>query len=261
MDLQLTGKTAFISGSTGGIGFGVARWLVREGVAVILNGRTTHSVQEAVAKLQAENPEANVSGLVADFSKVDEINAIAAELTSIDILINNVGIFTSQSFFETTDDDWLNQFEVNVMSGVRLSRVVLPYMLKRDWGRILFISSECASLVPPDLIAYSMTKSAMQTIAKGLAQLTKDTSVTVNAIVPGSTLTEGADNLLGNMARLEQKTKEQVINEFFTNVRTSSLLQRFATLDEVASMICYLASPLSSATNGAVINVDGGSTS
>ncbi len=261
MDLQLTGKRAFISGSTSGIGFGVARSLVREGAAVILNGRTSNSVRAAIAILEADYPSANVSGLVADFSNVDDVNAMSAELVDIDILINNVGIYSSQSFFETTDDDWLKQFQVNVMSGVRLSRVILPHMLTRDWGRILFMSSECASLVPPDLIAYSMTKSAMQTISIGLAQLTKNTAVTVNAIVPGSTLTEGAENLLETMAEQEQKTKEQVANEFFTNVRTSSLLQRFATVDEVASLICYLASPLSSATNGAVIKVDGGSTS
>ena len=181
------------------------------------------------------------------------------KLPDIDVLINNVGIYASKSFYETTDEDWYKQFEVNVMSGVRLSRQVLPGMIEKNWGRIIFISSECATLVPEDLIAYSMTKTALLSISRGLAQLTKGTGVTVNTILPGSTLSEGAEQFLADVAQKENKTKDEVEKDFFTNVRTSSLLQRFASVEEVGNTIAYLASPLSSATNGASIKVDGGS--
>lgn len=260
MDLQLTGKTAFISGSTSGIGFGVAKLLVKEGAHVVLNGRTEKKLQTAIDQLKVDYPSAKVSGIAADFSKVEEVNHLLNSIGEIDILINNVGIYTSQSFFETADEDWFKQFDVNVMSGVRLSRVLLPQMIQRNWGRVIFISSECASLVPPDMIAYSMTKAAVHSITSGLAQLTKGTSVTVNVVMPGSTLTPGAEDFLESVAIENQKTKEQVAAEFFKDVRTSSLLQRFAHVDEVAHLICYVASPLSSATNGSVLKVDGGST-
>lgn len=259
MNLKIQGKTAFITGSTAGIGYATARALVREGVAVILNGRTESKVAEAAQKLQGEFPKKTISGLCGDFSNIKQIEELLGKLPEINILVNNVGIYSSGSFFEAKDADWLQQFEVNVMSGVRLSRKILPKMLANNWGRILFVSSECATLVPTDLIPYSMTKAAILAVSRGLAQITKGTGVTVNTIIPGSTLSEGAEQFLENAAQKEGKTKAQVEADFFTEVRTSSLLQRFANVDEIANTITYLTSPLSSATNGAAIKVDGGS--
>ncbi len=260
MDLQLKNKTAFISGSTKGIGFATAKTLLQEGATVILNGRTQESVAIALTKLQQEFPKAHVSGIVADFNNKEEVITLLEQLGTVDIVINNVGIYKPNSFFDTKDEEWYEQFEINVMSGVRLSRHLLPTMLEKNWGRILFVSSECATLVPPDLMAYSMTKTAMLSISRSLAELTKGTNVTVNSIVPGSTLSEGAVSFLDEVAKKENKTKDQVENEFFKTVRTGSLIQRFASVEEVAHTITYLVSPLASATNGAAIKVDGGST-
>lgn len=260
MDLQLENKRAFISGSTSGIGYGVAKWLMAEGAQVVINGRSPESVASAIESLRVDFPDGKITGLHADFSAADDIDRLLKELGDIDILINNVGIYASQSFYEMSDDEWFRHFEVNVMSGVRLSRGLLPNMIDKNWGRIIFVSSECASIVPEDMIAYSMSKTAMHTVSRGLAQLAKGTGVTVNTVMPGSTMTEGADSFLEGVATQENKTKEQVARDFFTNVRTSSLLQRFATVDEIASTICYLASPLAAATNGAAIKIEGGST-
>jgi len=260
MDLELQGKTAFITGSTAGIGFATARCLAREGVSIILNGRSKEKLNDAIQSLQQEFLEVSVSGLAADFSKLNEVEALLKEIPELDILINNVGMYSSGSFFETSGEDWYSQFEVNVMSGIRLSKKILPKMLSKNWGRIVFVSSECATLVPVDMIPYSMTKAALHAVSRGLAQLTKGTGVTVNTIVPGSTLSEGAEQFLENTAIKEGKTKAEVEETFFTDVRTSSLLQRFAKVDEVANTITYLCSPLSAATNGASIKVDGGST-
>ncbi|MFS4492545.1 SDR family NAD(P)-dependent oxidoreductase [Maribacter sp. 2308TA10-17] len=260
MDLQLKNKTAFITGSTAGIGYATARTLANEGASIILNGRTAESVAKAVQKFQEEFPNSTVSGFATDFSKSNEVEELLSKLPEIDILINNVGIYSSGSFFKTADEDWYCQFEINVMSGVRLSKRILPKMLSKDWGRILFVSSECATLVPVDMIPYSMTKAALHAVSRGLAQLTKSSGVTVNTIVPGSTLSEGAERFLENAAEKEGKTKAEVEEAFFTEVRTSSLLQRFAKVEEVANTITYLCSPLSAATNGSAIKVEGGST-
>ena len=259
MDLRLQGKKAFISGSTAGIGLATAQSLIQEGVAVIINGRSKDGVEEAIGKLKSNFPDAKVEGLTADFSKKESVDALIEQLPEVDILVNNVGIFTSQNFYETPDEDYYKLFEVNIMSGIRLSRHCLPKMIEKNWGRILFISSECATIVPVDLIAYSMTKTAMLSISRGLAQMTKGTNVTVNSVIPGSTLSEGAERFLEGVAQQENKTKQQVEKEFFTNVRTSSLIQRFASVEEVAHTITYLASPLAAATNGSAIKVDGGS--
>jgi NAD(P)-dependent dehydrogenase (short-subunit alcohol dehydrogenase family) len=259
MDLELKGKTVFITGSTAGIGFSTAKALLSEGASVILNGRTSATVESAIKRLEQEFPEEAISGIAADFSILNEVNNLLENLPKIDILINNVGVYSSVSFFKTDDAEWYRQFEVNVMSGVRLSKSILPSMLANNWGRILFISSECASLTPPDLIAYSMTKAGILAVSRGLAQLTKGTNVTVNSVIPGSTLSEGAEQFLEAAAQKEQKTKGQIENAFFTEVRTTSLLQRFAKVDEVAHTITYIASPRSSATNGTSIKVDGGS--
>lgn len=260
MDLKLTNKTALITGSTSGIGYATAKMLSQEGVEVILNGRNQASLEKAVEKLKAEVEGAKVSGIAADFGVTEEVDGLIKMLPDIDILINNVGIYSSTSFYDTTDEDWFRHFEVNVMSGVRLSRAILPKMLDRNWGRIIFISSECATLVPEDLIAYSMTKAALLSVSRGLAQLCKGTEVTVNSVLPGSTLTEGAESFLEKLAKKEGSTVEQAEADFFTNIRTSSLLARFAKVEEVASTIAYLSSPLAVATNGASVKVDGGST-
>ncbi len=260
MNLQLHNKKAFISGATKGIGLATAISLLRENATVIINGRTAESVDGALHLLHQEFPKNKVSGIVGDFANKKDVASILDQINDVDILINNVGIYKPNSFFETKDEEWYEQFEINVMSGVRLSRHLLPLMLQKNWGRILFISSECATLVPPDLMAYSMTKTAMLSIARSVAELTKGTNVTVNSIVPGSTLSEGGQSFLNEVAQKENKTKEEVEDNFFKTVRTSSLLQRFASVEEVATTITYLSSPLASATNGAAIKVDGGST-
>jgi len=260
MDLKLKGKTAFISGSTSGIGFATAKELAKEGVKVIINGRKKLGVEAALKRFKKEMPEASIEGIAADLSSEKELVLLKNKIPVIDILVNNVGIYTSKSFFETTDIEWQHQFEVNVMSGVRLSRYFLPKMIKSGWGRILFVSSECASLVPSDLISYSTTKVTILALSRGLAQLTKGTAVTVNAVIPGSTMTEGAESFLNKLAQKENKSKTDVAADFFKTQRTSSLLQRFATVEEIASTIAYISSPLAAATNGAAIKIEGGST-
>jgi len=260
MDLRIKNKCAFISGSTAGIGYATARQLALEGASVILNGRTMESVNAAVQKMSMELPMANISGAICDFSDRNQVHKLLGKLDHVDILINNVGIYKAQSFYETSDEQWYQQIEVNIMSGMRLSKYLLPKMMDRNWGRIIFISSECATLVPEDLIAYSMTKGALLSLSRGLAQLTKGSEVTVNVVMPGSTLSEGAESFLKDAAKKENKSVELIEQEFFTNVRTSSLIQRFASVEEVSHMICFLSSPLAAATNGATIKVDGGST-
>lgn len=259
MDYQLKNKTALVTGSTSGIGFAIANLLAAEGAHVIINGRSEEGIQKAITKLTKENPLASVTGIAADFTDKNSVEAMIAKIGGVDILINNVGIFTSQSFSDTPDEDWYNLFEVNVMSGVRLSRSFLPGMLKKGWGRIIFISSECAQLVPEDLIAYSMTKAAIHSIARGLAQTTRNTAVTVNTVMPGSTLSEGAKRFLKEQALKEQISEEEVATDFFKNVRTTSLLGRFTSVEEIAHAVVYLSSPISAATNGAVLRADGGS--
>ncbi len=260
MDLELTGKSVFISGSTAGIGFGVARTFLKEGATVYLNGRTESSVAKAMAKLKASFPDGIVYGIAADFSDGESVRSLLRQLPDIDILINNVGTYSAQSFFETTDADWQQQYEVNVMSGVRLARHLLPKMMEKNWGRILFVSSECATLVPADLIAYSASKAALLAVSRGLAQLTKGSGVTVNAVIPGSTMTEGAEQFLAHFAQKENKTVQEAEIHFFEETRTASLLQRFASVAEIANGIVYFSSPLAAATNGAAIKLEGGST-
>lgn len=259
MNYQLQNKTALVTGSTAGIGLAIAMQLASEGASVILNGRSEKRIEEAKDKIRKTIPAANISGVVSDFADVSSVKALTDNIGPIDILVNNVGIFTSQSFTETKDEDWFRLFEVNVMSGVRLSRAFLPGMLERNWGRVIFISSECAQLVPEDLIAYSTTKAALLAISRGLAQSTKGTKVTVNTVLPGSTLSEGAEHFLRDQAKKDGVTEAEVADSFFKDVRTSSLLQRFASTDEIANAVTYLSSALSSATNGAAIKVDGGS--
>lgn len=259
MNLQLKNKRTFVSGSTAGIGLAIAKVLAAEGAEVILNGRSQARVDQAINQIKMELPEAKLNGIPADFSDSASVEALISSLGQVDILINNVGIFASQSFAETADEDWYRMFEVNVMSGVRLSRALLPGMIAQNWGRILFVGSECAMLVPEDLIAYSTTKAALLAISRGLAQTTKGSAVTVNTVVPGSTLSEGAERFLQEVAEKDQISEQEVADNFFKNVRTSSLIQRFTSTEEIANTVAYLSSPLASATNGAAIKLEGGS--
>ena len=258
MDLQLKNKTALVTGSTAGIGLATAKLLAKEGAKVYINGRTQQRIDEAVEGVKKEILGADIQGIAADFSKADDIKKLTEQLPEVDILINNLSIFEPKPFFDIPDEDWLNFYEVNVMSGVRLSRHYMPQMLRNNWGRIIFISSESALNIPEEMIHYGMTKTAELSVSRGLAELTKGTSVTVNSILPGPTKSEGVGGFLEQMANQQNKTSSQVEEEFFKHVRPSSLLQRFATVEEIANLIVYVASPLSSATNGASLRVDGG---
>jgi len=255
MDLKLNNKTVFISGSSKGIGFETAKLFLQEGSTVIINGRTEISVQKALERLNS--PKA--SGIAADFIEDKQINELIKKLPHIDILVNNVGIFRGKSFYDETDKDWKDHIQVNLLGGVKLSKHFLPKMIKQNWGRIIFLSSECATLVPGDLLSYSVSKASVNVFSSGLAKLTKGTNVTVNTIIPGSTLSEGSKIFLEETAKRENKTIEEVESNFFKDVRPSSLLGRFAKVEEVASTVVYMSSPLASATNGASIRVDGGS--
>lgn len=258
MDLQLKGKTAFVSGSTQGIGFAIALQLLQEGATVIINGRTSQRVEQAVEKLKAQVPGAAVSGIAADFSKVADVQQLTGQLNKVDILINNAGIFEPKAFADITDEDWLRFFEVNVLSGIRLARHCFPKMLEQNWGRILFISSESAINIPDEMIHYGATKTMQLAVSRGLAELTKGTNVTVNAVLPGPTKSEGVDEFVKQLAASQNVTPQEAETGFFKTMRPTSLLQRFADVSEVASLVTYLSSPLSSATNGAALRVDGG---
>ncbi|QHT69887.1 SDR family oxidoreductase [Rhodocytophaga rosea] len=258
MDLQLTNKTALVTGSTAGIGLAIAQKLLEEGASVIITGRTHERIQEAIQQLKKQLPQASVSGVPVDFGKKAEIDALLKQVPDVDILVNNVGIFEPKEFAQIPDEDWLRFYEVNVMSGIRLSRHYFPRMLQKNWGRIIFISSESAVQIPEEMIHYGMTKTAQLAIARGLAELTKGTDVTVNSILPGPTLSEGVGGFIESMAKQQNLTKEQMEQNFFQSARPSSLIRRFASTDEVANMVTYIASPLASATNGAALRVDGG---
>jgi NAD(P)-dependent dehydrogenase (short-subunit alcohol dehydrogenase family) len=258
MDLQLKGKTAFVSGSTQGIGFAIARQLLQEGASVIINGRTQQKVNDIVEKLSLQVPGSSVFGIAADFSKADEVQHLAQQLPEVDILINNAGIFEPKPFLEITDEEWVRFFEVNVLSGVRLSRHVLSGMLKKNWGRIIFISSESAINIPEEMIHYGTTKTAQLSVSRGLAELTRNTGVTVNTILPGPTRSEGVEEFIKQVAVSKNITPQQAETEFFQTMRPSSIIQRFADVTEIASLVTFIASPLSSATNGASLRADGG---
>jgi NAD(P)-dependent dehydrogenase (short-subunit alcohol dehydrogenase family) len=258
MDLHLTNKKALVTGSTAGIGLAIATSLLKEGAAVIINGRSETRIGQAIAGLQKAIPGCNVTGIVADFSNVQQVDELIKKAGDIDILINNIGIFEPKQFFDIPDKDWFNFFEVNVLSGVRLSRAFMPYMLQQNWGRIIFISSESGVLTPGEMIHYGTTKTAQLAVSRGLAELTKGSAVTVNTVLPGPTWSEGASEFVKNLAQSQQLPVEQVEASFFKEERPTSLLQRFATVNEVASMVTYLVSPLASATNGAAVRVDGG---
>ena len=258
MDLKLAGKIAMVTGSTAGIGLAIAKSLVTEGAHVYMNGRTQERVDAAMGEIRSQVPRAKVDGIVADFSSVAGAEAVIAKLPSVDVLVNNVGIFEPKPFAEIPDADWLRFFEINVMSGVRLTRHYLAEMLERNWGRILFISSESAVQIPAEMVHYGMTKTAQIAIARGVAESVAGTGVTVNSILAGPTESEGVGGFVDAMAKQQNKSKQEVEKEFFEHARPSSLLKRFATVDEVAAMVTFVASELSSATNGAALRVDGG---
>jgi NAD(P)-dependent dehydrogenase (short-subunit alcohol dehydrogenase family) len=258
MIIDLSGKTALVTGSTAGIGYGIARGLAASGAEVVINGRGRDKVDASAAKLEQAVPGARVRGIAADVSTAEGCNTLLTALPDVDILINNAGIFEPKNFFKIPDEDWSRFFEVNVMSGVRLSRAYLAGMLKRNWGRIVFISSESALNIPPEMIHYGMTKTAQLAISRGLAKLTRGTAVTVNSVLPGPTMSEGVQTMLKANAAQSGQTVEEAAANFVKQNRPDSLLQRFAGVDEVANMVVYVASTEASATNGAALRVDGG---
>jgi NAD(P)-dependent dehydrogenase (short-subunit alcohol dehydrogenase family) len=258
MDLLLKGKVALVTGSTAGIGFAIAEGLAREKATVIINGRSEARATKAAESIREKHPEAKVESFVADLSTSKGFEELRSRYPDLDILVNNLGIFNPQPFEEIDDDEWRRFFEVNVLSGVRLSRYYLPRMKGKDWGRIVFVSSESGLQIPLEMIHYGFTKTAQLAISRGLAEGTAGTGVTVNAVLPGPTASEGVTDFVGKLAAQANQSALEFEKFFFEKVRPSSLLKRFETPDEVANMVVYLCSPLASATNGAALRVDGG---
>jgi NAD(P)-dependent dehydrogenase (short-subunit alcohol dehydrogenase family) len=258
MDLQLTDKTALVTGSTAGIGFAIASLLAQEGAAVVVNGRSRQRVEQAVERIRTEAKNAQVRGVAADLGTKEGVDLLTRDLPAVDVLVNNLGIFEPKPFAEITDEDWRRFFEVNVLSGVRLSRSYLPPMLRRNWGRVVFISSESAINTPVEMVHYGLTKTAQLALARGLAELTAGTGVTVNSVLPGPTRSEGVERLAEDFAEGLGTDAAGFEAAFFRTVRPSSLLKRFEAPEEVAAMVAYVCSPRASATNGAALRVDGG---
>jgi NAD(P)-dependent dehydrogenase (short-subunit alcohol dehydrogenase family) len=257
MDLNLRDKRALVSGSTAGIGLAIARALANEGARVIVSGRLQASVDDIVAKLKAETA-GDAAGFAGDLSKATEAEALARQYPDVEILVNNLGIFEPRPFEDIPDADWVKFFEVNVLSGVRLARLFLPTMKRANWGRIIFISSESAVQIPAEMVHYGMTKTAQLAVSRGLAEAVAGTGITVNSILPGPTNSRGVGDFVGALAKAEGKSFAEFEQRFFEKVRPTSLIKRFATPEEVASLVAYVASPLASATTGAALRVDGG---
>jgi NAD(P)-dependent dehydrogenase (short-subunit alcohol dehydrogenase family) len=258
MNISFAGKTALVTGSTSGIGLAIAKGLAEAGAETIINGRTEDKVARVIAALKRALHQAKLRGVAADVSEAAGCELLVRAAPEVDILVNNAGIFEPKDFFAIPDSDWTRFTEVNVMSGVRLARAYMPGMLKRDWGRVIFISSESGLQIPPEMIHYGVTKTAQLGLSRGLAELTAGTGVTVNAILPGPTRSDGAEGFLEAMAKQEGSDIETTARNFVKQHRPTSLLQRFATVEEVANMVLYVASPQASATNGAALRVDGG---
>ena len=257
MDLELAGKLALVSGSTAGIGYAIAETLCREGARVIVNGRSRSGVDAALAAIRkATNKDA--IGFAGDLSDAGVAEALVREHPGIQILVNNLGIFEPKPFEEIPDADWRRLFDVNVLSGARLARLVLPAMRRANWGRIIFISSESGVQIPEEMIHYGMTKAAQIAIARGIAESVAGTGITVNSVLPGPTRSRGVGDFVDALAKEQGKSGAEFEKEFFKSVRPTSLLKRFGTPQEVASLVAYVASPLSSATSGAALRVDGG---
>ncbi|UKA53502.1 SDR family oxidoreductase [Arthrobacter sp. FW305-BF8] len=257
MEMQLATKRAFVSGSTKGIGYSIAKALLREGVSVIINGRVESRVESAVRKLRSEVPGAIVAGIAADFREPAEVQHLVGSLDGIDILVNNVGLFEVKPFGEISDDDWGRYFDVNVMSGVRLSRAILPKMIDAGWGRIIFIGSESGVNIPADMTHYGVTKAGLLALSNGLAKLTRGTGVTVNTILGGPTYSDGVAETIEQIAETQQLTASELKAAIIGGNQTS-LLERFIEPEEIANLAVFLASPLSSATNGTAVRADGG---
>lgn len=257
MDLRLRGKRAFISGSSQGIGFAVAASLVTEGAEVVLNGRDAGRLDAAVERIRAEHPGATVSGIVADFADAEAVARLIGDLGDVDILVNNVGLFGLADFAAIDDEEWSRYLEVNLMSGVRLSRALLDGMLRRGWGRVVFISSESGVNVPGDMVHYGVTKAAMIALANGLAKRTRGTAVTVNTVLGGPTYSDGVAASVEMIARAQASTANEMRDAIIGQNRTT-LLERFIEPAEIAHLVTYLASPVASATNGAALRADGG---
>jgi NAD(P)-dependent dehydrogenase (short-subunit alcohol dehydrogenase family) len=258
MDLRIENKLALVTGSTAGIGLAIAKALTREGARVIVNGRTEGRVKEAIAAIRAELPSAKLEGLPLDLSKADAAAETIRRFPELDILVNNLGVYQVKPFEEITDAEWTAIIETNFLSGVRLSRHYLSRMKSAGWGRIIFISSESAVNIPAEMIHYGVTKTMQVALARGLAETTAGTGVTVNSVLAGPTKSEGVDKFVSDIAKSKNISAADVEADFFRTVRPGSLLKRFATTDEVAAMVAYLASPLSAATNGAALRVEGG---
>jgi NAD(P)-dependent dehydrogenase (short-subunit alcohol dehydrogenase family) len=260
MDLKLAGKTALVTGSTAGIGLATASGLYREGVSVIVNGRSTGRIVAAIRHVRdmPTNGSPEITGIAADLSTAEGVNELVRQVPDLDILVNNLGIFEPQPFEAIPDEDRLRFFQVNVMSGVRLTRHYLPGMKARNWGRIVFVSSESAVLIPAEMVHYGMTKTAQVAVARGVAETTAGTGVTINSVLPGPTESEGVGTFVTDLAKQQGVGRSDFEAEFFKTARPSSLLKRFATVEEVANLIVYVCSPLASATNGAALRVDGG---
>lgn len=257
MDLQIFGKLALVSGSTAGIGYAIAHRLAQEGANVIVNGRSQAGVDAAVERIRADGKGA-VQGFVGDLSQADAAQELISRHPGIAILVNNLGIFEPKAFEDIPDEDWQRFFDVNVLSGVRLARLVLPAMKQANWGRIIFISSESAVQIPTEMIHYGMTKTAQLAVSRGLAESVAGTGITVNSVLPGPTKSRGVGDFVEEMAKSSGKSFAQVEAEFFDHVRPTSLIKRFGTPEEVAAMVAYIASGLASATTGAALRVDGG---
>jgi NAD(P)-dependent dehydrogenase (short-subunit alcohol dehydrogenase family) len=258
MKIDLSGKTALVTGSTSGIGHAIARGLAVARANVVVNGRTQGKVDAAVAAIAKAAPGSKVAGIAADVSTSTGCEALVATLPDVDILINNAGIFEPKGFLDISDEDWSRFFEVNVMSGVRLSRAYFPGMLKRNWGRIVFISSESALNIPKEMIHYGTTKTAQLAVSRGLAEMTRGTAVTVNSVLPGPTMSEGVEAFVKDLARQNGQSVEEAASQFVKQFRPTSLLQRFASVEEIANMVVYVASKEASATNGAALRAEGG---
>lgn len=258
MKIDLSGKTAVVTGSTAGIGLAIARGLAESGATVIINGRTQEAVDKAVAAVAAEVPGASLAGLAADLGTADGCAALVAAHPACDILVNNLGIYKNQDFFDTPDEEWTRFFDINVLSGVRLSRAYVPGMETNGWGRVVFIGSESAFNIPADMIHYGFSKTAVVSIARGLAKRLAGTGVTVNSVLPGPTLSDGLVDSLKDEAEKTGKSVEELAAEFVVAKRPSSIIRRASTVEEVANMVVYACSQQASATTGASLRVDGG---
>lgn len=258
MRIELNTKRALVTASTSGIGFAIAKGLAEAGAEVVINGRSEGSVKDAVAKLSNAVPGATITGVAADLSSAEGVETLLQGAGHIDVLVNNAGIYGTQDFFETEDDVWDGYWQTNVMSGVRLSRALLPAMVEKNWGRVVFVSSESARNIPADMIHYGVSKTAQLALARGLAKRVAGSGVTINSVLPGPTLSDGVAAMMQSEVERTGKALEEVAKEFIAEHRPSSIIQRAATVEEVANMIVYVCSPQASATTGAALRVDGG---